>query len=234
MAVLASALADHLLRKKTLTTVQARKIFTTFATMTPGFLMIAQIFYGMDRTWSVAIFTLQLFLNGAVTAGYLGNGLDICPNFSGTVFGLANTVSSIGGYLSTYIVGTLTSKNVSVSLTSVWCQVRTQNWLIVLFIHSLMQQTYEQWQIVFGILAGSYIFGSLAFLFFGKGEIQPWNNPPERNVIDRDSEEGVPLKKSNSMIKNWVCAQWRWLVSRIYHVYLNFVDSNTEHFFFFY
>lgn len=113
MAVLASALADHLLRKKALTTVQARKIFTTFATMTPGFLMIAQIFFGLDRTWSVTIFTLQLFLNGAVTAGYLGNGLDIAPNFSGTIFGLANTVSSIGGYLSTYIVGTLTAKNVS-------------------------------------------------------------------------------------------------------------------------
>lgn len=124
MAVLASALADHLLRKKTLTTVQARKIFTTFATMTPGFLMIAQIFYGLDRTWSVAIFTLQLFLNGAVTAGYLGNGLDICPNFSGTVFGLANTVSSIGGYLSTYIVGTLTSKQVGVALTLMCHQMR--------------------------------------------------------------------------------------------------------------
>lgn len=71
-------------------------------------------------------------------------------------------------------------------------------------LFSMAQQTYGQWQIVFGILAGSYIFGSLAFLFFGKGEIQPWNNPPERDaiVMDRDAEEGVPLKKSNSMIKN--------------------------------
>lgn len=65
-----------------------------------------------------------------------------------------------------------------------------------------MQQTYGQWQIVFGILAGSYILGSLAFLFFGKGDIQPWNNPPERDVIDKDAEEDVPLKKNNSMIKN--------------------------------
>lgn len=70
---------------------------------------------------------------------------------------------------------------------------------------SLMQQTHGQWQIVFGILAGSYIFGSLAFLFFGKGEIQPWNNPPERDAVmsEKDAEEGVPLKKSSSMIKNW-------------------------------
>lgn len=113
MAVLASALADYLRRTGALTTTQTRKIFTTFATMTPGLLMIAQVFVGYDRTWSVIIFTSQLFLNGAVTAGYLGNGLDIAPNFSGTIFGLANTFSSIGGYVSTFMVGSLTADNVS-------------------------------------------------------------------------------------------------------------------------
>lgn len=77
--------------------------------------MIAQIFYGHNRVCSVTFFTLQLFLNGAVTAGYLGNGLDIAPNFSGTIFGLANTVSSIGGYVSTFMVGELTSKEVNAS-----------------------------------------------------------------------------------------------------------------------
>lgn len=75
--------------------------------------MTAQVFLGMDAAWSVAIFTLALFAHGAVTAGYLGNGLDIAPNFSGTIFGMANSLSSFGGFLSTWMVGALTFENVS-------------------------------------------------------------------------------------------------------------------------
>lgn len=112
MAVIASALADHLRRTGKLTTTSARKLFTAFAVATPGLMMILQIFYGYDRVWSVAIFTIALTLNGAVTAGYLGNGLDIAPNFSGTIFGMANTLSSFGGFLSSFMVGTLTNNNV--------------------------------------------------------------------------------------------------------------------------
>lgn len=84
------------------------------AVMTPGFLMIVQVYMGENRSWAVGIFTLALFLNGAVTAGYLGNGLDIAPNFSGTIFGMANTLSSFGGFVSAYMVGVLTNGNVSI------------------------------------------------------------------------------------------------------------------------
>jgi MFS transporter, ACS family, solute carrier family 17 (sodium-dependent inorganic phosphate cotransporter), other len=49
-------------------------------------MMLLQAFYGEERVWSIAIFTTALTINGAVTAGYLGNGLDIAPNFSGKLF----------------------------------------------------------------------------------------------------------------------------------------------------
>lgn len=80
---------------------------------TPGLMFILLIFYGYSQYWAVIIFTVALTLNGAVTAGYLGNGLDIAPNFSGTIFGMANTGSSIGGYVSAWMVGELTNDNVS-------------------------------------------------------------------------------------------------------------------------
>lgn len=41
--------------------------------------------------------------------------------------------------------------------------------------------------------------GALAFLVLGSGELQPWNNPPEkiRNVdVEGIAEEEVPLKKN--------------------------------------
>lgn len=88
-----------------------RKSF--LAVMTPGILMILQIFFGEHRTFAVAIFTIALTLNGGVTAGYLSNGLDIAPNFSGTIFGMANTLSSFGGWASSFMVGVLTNEDVS-------------------------------------------------------------------------------------------------------------------------
>lgn len=49
----------------------------------PAFLLVLQVYMGHDASWSIAIFTIALTVNGAVTAGHLGNGLDIAPNFSG-------------------------------------------------------------------------------------------------------------------------------------------------------
>lgn len=174
-AVTTSSVADYLLRKKKLSVTAIRKIFTTFAVMIPGLLMILQAYRGCDRVASVAIFTTALTINGGVTAGYLGNGLDIAPNFSGTIFGMANTLSSLGGFLSSYMVGTITYKN----------------------------QTYAQWSIIFWVLASTYCCGALVFAVFGTGELQKWNSPEEseeqkrRNIasVPLDLEESMPLKR---------------------------------------
>ncbi|XP_045775263.1 sialin [Maniola jurtina] len=160
-ALASSVLADSLRRSGRLSTTAARKLFTGFAVGLPGIMMLVQAFYGHDRVWSIAIFTLALTINGAVTAGYLGNGLDIAPKFSGTIFGIANTLSSFGGWLSTFMVGELTKHD----------------------------KTYVQWQKVFFILAGTYVFGALTFVIFGSGELQPWGTRPE----PQEKKEEEPL-----------------------------------------
>ncbi|CAG4944311.1 unnamed protein product [Parnassius apollo] len=167
-ALASSVLADSLRRSGRLSTTAARKLFTGLAVGLPGILMVVQAFLGHDRVWSIAIFTLALTINGAVTAGYLGNGLDIAPNFSGTIFGMANTLSSFGGWLSTFMVGELTKKH----------------------------NTYEQWQIVFYILAGTYVFGALCFVCFGSGELQPWNSPKAAEPNHKQEEQPLNEEKA--------------------------------------
>lgn len=57
------------------------------------------------------------------------------------------------------------------------------------------QDSFHQWQTVFWILAATYISGAVVFAILGSGELQPWNNPPERvKISDVTQEEGVPLK----------------------------------------
>ena len=62
------------------------------ALVVPSVTMIGQMFLGCDRAASVTFFTVALTVNGAVCCGYLGNGLDIAPNFSGIVASLCDNV----------------------------------------------------------------------------------------------------------------------------------------------
>jgi len=58
-----------------------------------------------------------------------------------------------------------------------------------------LQDSFHQWQIVFWILAVTYISAAVVFVIIGTGDLQSWNNPPERVKIgDVAQEEGMPLK----------------------------------------
>lgn len=174
MAIMASYLADRLRRTGRLTTTAVRKIFTSFAVFTPGLLMVIQALCGYNAITSITIFTSALFFNGAVTAGYLANGLDIAPNFSGTIFGMANTLSSFGGYLSTKMVAELTHE----------------------------KHTFQQWSYVFWILAVVYMLGAMMFLIFGSGNLQPWNSVTRKpSTNGAKIQEMLPLKSSGDTIK---------------------------------
>lgn len=171
MAVIASYLADRLRRSGKYSTTFIRKGFTSFAVIIPAAFMIIQAFFGYDASVSVTIFTASLFFNGAVTAGYLANGLDIAPNFSGTIFGMANTLSSLGGFISTSIVAALTNEN----------------------------STFAEWKNVFWVLVGVYGLGGIMYLVFGTGELQSWNSVERRPSMNGIKiQEMEPLKKKEN------------------------------------
>lgn len=148
MALTSSYVADRILRSGKLSTTTTRKLLTVFALTPPAIFLLVLFFYGDIPVLAVALLTASLFCNGAVTGGYLTNGLDIAPNFSGTIMGAANTLSSFGGWLSTKIVALLTEKH----------------------------NTFEQWRWVFMILVFTYASGAVWYALFGSGNRQAWNS----------------------------------------------------------
>lgn len=167
MALVGGTVADKLLRSETFTKNFVRKLLTTIGVLIPGCLMILQIFVGNEKAFSIFVFTAALTANGVVVGGYLGNSLDIAPNFSGTVFGLGNMFSGLSGAVSALLVGYLTEHN----------------------------QTFGQWQKVFLIVAITYITGALIFLVFGSTDVQSWNHYPEQNTNKKNEVKNTKDKE---------------------------------------
>lgn len=66
-----------------------------------------------------------------------------------------------------------------------------------------LQQTFEQWRIVFWILALTYMCGAMVFLIFGTAKTLPWNSCPKKEEsngvqIQETAEVMKPLKDSPS------------------------------------
>lgn len=140
-----------LIKKKYFISQNFHLFFLLSAVLGPAVMMTLQALFGESAALSITILTSAMLFNGAVTGGYLANGLDIAPNFSGTIFGMANTLSSIGGFVSTYMVAALTNK----------------------------EQTFEQWKWVFWILVIIYLIGGVNYILLGTGELQSWNQVKE-------------------------------------------------------
>lgn len=72
--------------------------------------------------------------------------------------------------------------------------------LTSIFSQLIFQASFGQWQILFTILAGIYIFGAVVYLLGGTGELQSWNNaePTANGHLDEDTEASHPLKVMNS------------------------------------
>lgn len=160
-----SNLGDWLIRKGHLSVRKSRKLFSVIAMWGPGVLIIGVVYSGCNSQAIVSLICLALFFNGAVTASITVNHTDIAPNFSGTLFGIANTFCSFGGFSVPVMVGYMTDG----------------------------EQTPGQWQKVFWIFIPVYMVSEIFFLVFSSGSVQPWNDGEagERRENAVDSELDV-------------------------------------------
>lgn len=87
------------------------------------------------------------------------NGLDLSPNYSGTLMALVNGMGAFTGIITPYIVGVLAP-----------------------------DQTLTQWRLVFWIVFGFFIVTNLIFVLYASGEVQYWNNP-EFVIRDQEEKQ---------------------------------------------
>ena len=154
VSVIISSTSDLIIRNNILSTAVVRKGLTILAHLGTA-LCLLMIVILVSQTNLMMNFTLVMFTVGVgfAGAGYSGwtvNSQDIAPNFAGTLFGLSNSIASIGGFVAPRIAGQLVNSDTT----------DVSKWRIV-------------WLIAIVILVIETVF----YTVFAAGNPQTWNFP---------------------------------------------------------
>ncbi|XP_032684299.1 putative inorganic phosphate cotransporter [Odontomachus brunneus] len=173
-SLLSSWLADWMIIKGVMSRTNVRKLGTTIASLGPGIFIVAASYSKCDKVIAVVMFTIGMTLMGTFYPGMKVNGLDLTPNYSGTLMAIVNGIGAITGIITPYIVSVLTPN-----------------------------ETLSQWQLVFWIVFGVFVVTNLIFILFASGEVQYWNDP-DFIIRDREERQhkakDKASKKSNKTV----------------------------------
>ncbi|XP_067947011.1 sialin-like isoform X2 [Watersipora subatra] len=146
MANTAANVIDLLRRKCVVTTRNARKIASVFATFVPAAFLVAVGYLPCDKKYLGVVFlTFAVAFTAFCRSGYMPNPVDIAPKYAGEIFGISNTIATIPGMVSPKLVNAMTPEG-----------------------------TAEEWRSVFYVWGAIYIAGGIFFCIFARGETQPW------------------------------------------------------------
>ncbi|XP_034229962.1 sialin-like [Thrips palmi] len=151
-AVVFSTIGDYLLKSGRMSRTNVRKMATAMCNIGQAVFVLGLAFSGCDKYAAILFLTAATAANGAVSTGALASMVDISPNFASIVLGINGVVTVLPGFISPIVVGALTYQNQSV----------------------------EQWRIVFCITAAMLLVTGVAYVLFGRSEVQPWNEPADR------------------------------------------------------
>ncbi|CAO1319250.1 unnamed protein product [Diamesa serratosioi] len=141
-------LSDYIIKKKYINITNARKLFTTIASVGPAIFIVAASYAGCDRLVVVTLFTIAMGIMGTFYPGMKVNPLDLSPNYAGTLMAVTNGIGALTGILGPYLVGVLTPN-----------------------------RTLTEWRLVFWISFGVFVITNLVYVIWSSGETQPWNTP---------------------------------------------------------
>ena len=168
--------------------------------------MLALAFSGCDHYAAIFFLTAATAANGAVSTGALASMVDISPNFASIVLGINGVVTVLPGFISPIVVGALTYQNVSwrwprllCCWLLLWTTAPPPPHLASHYVPLALQQTVEQWQIVFGVTAAMLFVTGAAYVAFGRSEVQPWNEAPEPESSADGEDEKTESSRTSEM-----------------------------------
>lgn len=176
-SIAASVLADRLISNGTMGVTKIRKIYAIIGNLGPALGVMGASFVGCNKILATLCFTCGVALMGFCYPSLRINSLDLSPNYSPTLMGLVNGIGCLSGMATPYMVGILTP-----------------------------HRTVLEWRLVFWIMVIIMMSTSIIFVFFGSGEIQPWNDIKQYRLSEnekenKDSESNVIQLKSIENIK---------------------------------
>lgn len=112
--VLGGPLSSFIIRKTAhkVSKTTVRKVFQTIALIGPAICFGIITGMGCDSTAVVVLLITALFLYGFVTGGEFSIISEFAPDFSGTIFGIAATLSVWPAFVAPYVVGVMLGDSV--------------------------------------------------------------------------------------------------------------------------
>ncbi|XP_011506437.1 PREDICTED: sialin-like isoform X2 [Ceratosolen solmsi marchali] len=147
-SILTSWVADWLIARRHMSTSNVRKLGNSIASVGPALFIVGASYAGCDRVYVVTMIALGMTLMGAALPSMKVNGLDLSPNYAGSLMALTNGIGAFTGIVTPYIVGVLTPN-----------------------------QTLSEWRLVFWIICAVFLASNLVFVLWADGDVQYWNDP---------------------------------------------------------
>ncbi|KAF6202200.1 hypothetical protein GE061_004598 [Apolygus lucorum] len=140
--------ADKLLEKKIIGITNLRKVLATLGAVGPAVGCLLASYAGCNKTAVAILFTVGMGFMGFCYASLRVNSLDLSPNFAGTIMALANGIGSVSGMVAPTLIGFM-----------------------------VPNRTLMEWRLVFWVMSAVLVLSNFVFIFWGSGEVQPWNDP---------------------------------------------------------
>jgi len=154
--------SDFLISSGRLSLLTSRRVFNTISQVIPAITVVSMGYVGCNPTAVVTVNIIGMFFNGAISSGHFASGVDLAPNYAGTIFGFTNTVSGGGmGMLMNLAGGAITQGKV---------------------------HTWAPWRTMFWTAAAFYVVGNCVYVALIQGKAQTWN---EKQGKDEEVEKSI-------------------------------------------